>query len=246
MENKENNKMSKVTMTPRHSDINHFIVDTPMIGTSDYDSVFNSTVKLYHDFQHVNADISSIGINSASTPAFNFKTPLVKPLSNNGHFMNDLASVYLNRGGGSSNYTINSTLIENSSSSSFKLNDSTEVVISGGQLAMKQTETDCLYMKYLIAVVMSETLKQNFKAEQEIKMRETFALQTASQIIEKQNFELELESKKLDNLLEMISYIDAIVFNSSSSYFYILIHFNILFYSFHKKRQIGSIKMKII
>ncbi|RNA39114.1 hypothetical protein BpHYR1_040935 [Brachionus plicatilis] len=92
--------------------------------------------------------------------------------------------------------------------SSYKTADSNEIITSANEIQAMQTEFDCLYMQLLVTKIMKENIKKNFREEEENAMKEMFEIYKANETLKKNCSELELEEKFVDNLLEMVQFMD--------------------------------------
>lgn len=83
-------------------------------------------------------------------------------------------------------------------------------VVGGSDLLAKQTEIDSLYLQYLMITTMNENLKKNFCDEEKTMIKDSLELHKANECLKKQCFELEYEESIIDNLLEIVDFMDKI------------------------------------
>jgi len=93
----------------------------------------------------------------------------------------------------------------------YKANSNAEFVPNSNDIQMlKQTEIDSLYLQYLMILTVKETTKKSFKDEEETILKDVVEFYKANEILKKTCFELEYEEAMIDNLLELVKFMDAI------------------------------------
>ncbi|CAF0845174.1 unnamed protein product [Brachionus calyciflorus] len=93
----------------------------------------------------------------------------------------------------------------------YKSNESNEIITNANEIQIKQAELDSLYMLLLTTSLMKENIKKCFRDEEENAMREMFEIHKANESLKKSCSELEFEEKFVDNLLELVKFMD--IFN---------------------------------
>lgn len=93
----------------------------------------------------------------------------------------------------------------------YRNSDSNEIITNANEIQVKQAELDCLYMLLLTTSLMKENIKKCFRDEEENAMREMFEIHKANETLKKNCSELEFEEKFVDNLLELVKFMD--IFN---------------------------------